>query len=277
MNRTTLSLIAVATALAAVTGFAAVSAPDPVDSTATAKAPARLPVERSSLLCPAPSTSELAETVYTSFTPAGTTGAGTGGAAELAPSAAPLTDTDPADDEKKTDEDKAKDDEAKDDEAKAPAADGADAKVKPFLALKEPGKPVSGTKKGADAPALVGAATGPLAPGWTAQQTTTVTAGDSRGLLGMTCTAPAPTSGSPERPRTSRARTTSTSPTPTTRRPSPTSRCSARKAPSSPIRGRAFRSRRAPASRSCCRPSPERPSRTSPSMSAPVRAAWAPW
>lgn len=195
MNRTTLSLIAVATALAAVTGFAAVSAPDPVDSTATAKTPARLPVERSSLLCPAPSTSELAETVYTSFTPAGTTGAGTGGAAELAPSAAPLTDTDPADDEKKTDEDKAKDDEAKDDEAKddeakAPAADGADAKVKPFLALKEPGKPVSGTKKGADAPALVGAATGPLAPGWTAQQTTTVTAGDSRGLLGMTCTAP---------------------------------------------------------------------------------------
>ncbi|MET9551562.1 DUF5719 family protein [Streptomyces sp. NPDC006645] len=196
MNRTTLSLIAAATALAAVTGFAAVSAPDPVDTTAAAKTPARLPVERSSLLCPAPSTSELAETEYTSFTPAGTTGAGTGGAAELAPSAQPLADTDPADDEKKTDDDKAEDDEAKDDASKESAADGAaradgaDAKVKPFLALKEPGKPVSGTKKGADAPALVGTATGALAPGWSAQQTTTITAGDSRGLLGMTCTAP---------------------------------------------------------------------------------------
>ncbi|MET4926470.1 DUF5719 family protein [Streptomyces sp. PSRA5] len=187
MNRTTLSLIAATTALAAVTGFAAVTAPDSADTT-TAKTPARLPVERSSLLCPTPSTSELAETVYTSFTPAGTADAGTDGAAELAPSVAPLADTDTADDEKKTD-DKAKDDEAKD-EPKEPAADGADAKAKPFLALKEPGKPVSGAKNGADAPALVGTATGPLAPGWTTQQTTTVTAGDSRGLFGMTCTAP---------------------------------------------------------------------------------------
>ncbi|MFI6691944.1 DUF5719 family protein [Streptomyces sp. NPDC050433] len=196
MNRTTLSLIAAATALAAVTGFAAVTAPDTGDST-TAKAPARLPVERSSLLCPAPSTSELAETAYTSFTPAGTAGAGTGGAAELAPSVAPLDDV--ADDEKKTD-DKAKDDKAQDDEAKddapkddgskEPAAEGADAKAKPFLALKEPGKPVSGTKNVADAPALVGTATGSLAPGWTTQQTTTITGGESRGLLGMTCTAP---------------------------------------------------------------------------------------
>ncbi|WP_405617314.1 DUF5719 family protein [Streptomyces sp. NBC_01508] len=187
MNRTTLSLIAAATALAAVTGFAAVSAPDASETTATAKTPARLPVERSSLLCPAPSTSELAETAYTSFTPAGTEGAGTGGAAELAPSVTLLDDT-AADDEKKTD-DKA-DDGTNDDKAKEPAADGADAKVKPFLALKEPGKPVSGTKNASDAPALVGTATGPLAPGWTTQQTTTVTAGDARGLLGVTCTAP---------------------------------------------------------------------------------------
>lgn len=199
MNRTTLSLIAAATALAAVTGFASVSAPDGDDATATAKAPARLPVERSSLLCPAPSTSELAETVYTSFTPAGTTGGGSGGAAELAPSVAALDDTDAADDDKKQD-DKAKDDEtaddqesddkASDDKAKDPTADDADAKAKPFLALKQPGKPVSGTKNTSDAPALVGTATGALAPGWTTQQTTTVTAGDSRGLLGMTCTAP---------------------------------------------------------------------------------------
>lgn len=188
MNRTTLSLIAAATALAAVTGFAAVTAPDGADTTATAKTPARLPVERSSLLCPAPSTSELAETVYTSFTPAGTDGAGTGGAAELAPSVALLADA-PADDEKSEDKDK---DEEKtgDEEPATDGAGGADAKAKPFLALKEPGKPVSGTKNTSDAPALVGTATGPLAPGWTTQQTTTVTAGEGRGLLGVTCTAP---------------------------------------------------------------------------------------
>lgn len=199
MNRTTLSLLAAATALAAVTGFAAVTAPGGDDTTATAKTAARLPVERSSLLCPAPSTSELAETVYTSFTPGGTAGGGTGGAAELAPSVAPLDDTEAADDEKKTDEaatddeaedDPAKDDGTKDDETKKPAADGADAKVKPFLALKGPGKPVSASKNAADAPALVGSATGALAPGWTTQQTTTITAGESRALLGMSCTPP---------------------------------------------------------------------------------------
>ncbi|MCI3225513.1 DUF5719 family protein [Streptomyces sp. NP-1717] len=198
MNRTTLSLIAAATALAAVTGFAAVSAPDSADTAATAKTPARLPVERSSLLCPAPSTSELAETVYTSFTPAGADGAGTGGTAELAPSAAPLDDA-TADDDGKKDEEDEKDEEkdeeqtgdtAGDDSAKEPAADGADAKAKPFLALKEPGKPVSGTKNTSDAPALVGTATGRLAPGWTTQQTTTVTGGEGRGLLGVSCTPP---------------------------------------------------------------------------------------
>lgn len=191
MNRTTLSLIAAATALAAVTGFAAVSTPDGGD-TAAAKTPARLPVERSSLLCPAPSTSELAETVYTSFTPAGTDGGGTGGAAELAPSVAPLDDA-PADDAKKDEksEDEEKDeDKTGDKEPATEGADGAEAEVKPFLALKEPGKPVSGTKNASDAPALVGTATGRLAPGWTAQQTTTVTAGDGRGLLGVSCTAP---------------------------------------------------------------------------------------
>lgn len=70
MNRTTISLLATATALAAITGLAALTAPSSGAET-EAKAPARLPVERSSLLCPAPSTSELAETAYTSFTPHG--------------------------------------------------------------------------------------------------------------------------------------------------------------------------------------------------------------
>src|SRR5690606_803410 len=81
VNRPTLSLIAVATALAAVTGFAALSAPEPGEDTAGAAA-ARLPVERTSLVCPAPSTSDLAETTYTSFTPA-TDGADGKGAAAL--------------------------------------------------------------------------------------------------------------------------------------------------------------------------------------------------
>lgn len=69
MKSTSLSLIAGAVALAAVTGFAAVSVPG--DGGATeAKAATRLPVEQSSLLCPAPGLSDLAETTYTSFTPA---------------------------------------------------------------------------------------------------------------------------------------------------------------------------------------------------------------
>lgn len=170
MNRTTLSLAAAVTALAAVTGFAALSTPGADAGTpAVAKAPARLPVERSSLLCPAPSNSEVAETVYTSFTPAGE-GEGSG-QAELKPSAATADETTAAPKKAGT---------AK----KAPAAD------KPVLSLTQPGKPVSAEADGGDAPALVGSASGRLAPGWTTQQTTKVPAGGSRGLLGVSCTAP---------------------------------------------------------------------------------------
>ncbi|MGW7285224.1 DUF5719 family protein [Streptomyces sp. NPDC054847] len=194
MKRTTISLIAVATALAAVTGFASLTAPDG-EATTEAAAPARLPVERSSLLCPAPSSSDLAETRYTSFTPVMKDGAQEGAkdgaaadeaagagadTAELRPSAATLADPGaaPAD----------KDAEAeKDDKGTADKDGEAD---KPFLALKEPGKPVSAEESGGQAPALVGTATGRLAPGWTAQQTTVVSAGSGRGLLGVSCTAP---------------------------------------------------------------------------------------
>ncbi|UYQ62449.1 DUF5719 family protein [Streptomyces peucetius] len=186
MKRTTISLIAVTTALAAVTGFASLTAPDGEGAPA-AEAPVRLPVERSSLLCPAPSNSDLAETQYTSFTPAAKSGAGQGSvdegtdedSAELRLSAAALADKDKAKDEKAKDE-KGKDE----DDAKKPASD------KPFLALKEPGKPVSAEESGGQAPALVGTATGSLAPGWTTQQTTMVSAGSGRGLLGVSCTAP---------------------------------------------------------------------------------------
>ncbi|MGX1563708.1 DUF5719 family protein [Streptomyces sp. NPDC055506] len=152
MNRTTLSLIAGVTALAAVTGFAALSAPDAPGADTGAKAAAQLPVERTSLLCPAPSTSDLAETSYTSFTPV-TKGTESGGKAEL-----------------------------------QAAAEGKS--EKPVLTPKEPGKPVTGDSSGSDAPALVGTADGRFAPGWTVQETTEVAAGTGRGLQGVNCAAP---------------------------------------------------------------------------------------
>ncbi|WP_336321257.1 DUF5719 family protein [Streptomyces lavendofoliae] len=178
MNRTTLSLAAAVTALAAVTGYGALTAPADGGGTATAaKAPARLPVERSSLLCPAPSNSQVAETVYTSFTPAGgapgsgATAGEAAGRAELKPSAATgdVTTADPR---------------------KANTPRRAAVADKPVLALTQPGRPVTAEADGGDAPALVGAASGRLAPGWTTQQTTKVPAGGGRGMLGLSCTPP---------------------------------------------------------------------------------------
>lgn len=154
MKRTTLSLFAGATALAAITGFAAVSTPDATGAD-TARPAARLPVERTSLLCPAPSTSDLAETTYTSFTPV-TKGADEKGRAALAAGT--------PEEGKKTE--------------------------KPVVQPKAPGTPVTGSTSGADAPALVGTAEGGYAPGWTVQQTTEVAAGTGRGLQGVNCTAP---------------------------------------------------------------------------------------
>ncbi|MCX4787104.1 MULTISPECIES: DUF5719 family protein [unclassified Streptomyces] len=167
MKSTSLSLIAGAAALAAVTGFAAFTAPGD-GGTTQARATTRLPVERSSLLCPAPGLSDLAETTYTSFTPAGGSG-GEAGAAELKQSTSTTADGD-----------------GKKDEKGKKKADP----EKPVVSLKEPGKPATAEASGADAPALVGTATGRLAPGWTTQQTTVVEAGGSRGLLGVSCTGP---------------------------------------------------------------------------------------
>ncbi|MFJ4964519.1 DUF5719 family protein [Streptomyces sp. NPDC088729] len=179
MKSTHLSLIAAAVALAAVTGVASLTEPgDPATEATTASV---LPVERSSLVCPAPGGSDLAETRYTSFTPAGK-GGGAEGAAELKP-ALPVLDeeqdagTDPERTEKSE----------KAEEAAKKAKEKAD---KPVLAVREPGRPVTAEADGSDAPALVGTATGRLAPGWAAQQTTTITAGTARGLLGVGCTAP---------------------------------------------------------------------------------------
>ncbi|MEV5550264.1 DUF5719 family protein [Streptomyces sp. NPDC052309] len=165
MNRTTLSLIAATTALAAVTGFAALSAPA-APGADTAGTAARLPVERTSLTCPAPSTSDLAETSYTSFTPV-TKGADDKGEAELrAATAESGTEDDGKGDGGKGDDDK------------------------PVVQPEKPGTPATGETSGGDAPALVGTAEGRFAPGWTVQQTTEVAAGTGRGLLGVNCAAP---------------------------------------------------------------------------------------
>ncbi|QEV18425.1 DUF5719 family protein [Streptomyces alboniger] len=162
MNRTTQSLIAVVVALGAVTGYAATSGPDDKGDD-RAKSAARLPVERTSLLCPVPSASDLAETSYTAFTPkAG--GAGGTGKAELLPVTKQLTD--------------------------APQEDAKGKEAKPFLTQNKPGEAVGGEESGAEAPALIGTADGPLAPGWTVQQTTTYSAGSGRGAQGTNCTAP---------------------------------------------------------------------------------------
>ncbi|MFF9687460.1 DUF5719 family protein [Streptomyces sp. NPDC014623] len=176
MKSTPLSLIAGVVALAAVTGFAALTVPGD-EGAAETKAAARLPVERSSLLCPEPSTSDLAETTYTSFTPAGKGGA-EAGTAELEP-ADPL----PADEEAPVDEEKGEEGEGKGDADEAP--DG-----KPVVSLKDLGRPATADTSKSGAPALVGTATGKFAPGWTVQQTTMAAAGGARGLLGVSCTAP---------------------------------------------------------------------------------------
>ncbi|MFI1722850.1 DUF5719 family protein [Streptomyces sp. NPDC020489] len=175
MNRTTVSLIACATALAAVTGFATLTAPE-ASGPDTAKAAAELPVERTSLLCPSPSISDLAETSYTSFTPV-TRGAGNAGKAELAAAAQDSGDGGDAKD--------------KDDKGEK-GGKGGKKTAKPVLTPEKPGTPVTGDTSGGDAPALVGTATGSLAPGWTVQETTEVAAGTGRGLQGVAC-APADT------------------------------------------------------------------------------------
>lgn len=159
MNRTTLSLLAGTAALAAVTGFAALNPPATAPAH-TAEAAAELPVERTTLLCPAPSLSDIADTSYTSFTPV-TKGTTSDGKAEL--QAATEQSADGTSGKKK----------------KAP---------KPVLTPKTPGTPATGDTSGSDGPAYVGTAEGRYAPGWSVQETTEVAAGTGRGLQGVNCT-----------------------------------------------------------------------------------------
>ncbi|MEU9858600.1 DUF5719 family protein [Streptomyces sp. NPDC047974] len=167
MKRPSPSLIAVVTALAAVTGFAALTAPGEPGAASAAPAPqaARLPVERTSLLCPAPSTSDVAETLTTSYTPPGAAAAAAAGTTAPKPTAVLGL-------------------------AKNPDAPALRKGAKAPGTVTAPGKPVAVEADGAVTHGLTGTATGTLAPGWTVQQTTVVPAGAARGLLGVTCSAP---------------------------------------------------------------------------------------
>ncbi|MGY1436111.1 DUF5719 family protein [Streptomyces reniochalinae] len=193
MNRTVLSFGGAVVALAAVTGLATVWAPEEApESGDGAKPAAYKPVERSTLVCPRPTTSDVAETSYTAFTPKG--GQGKKGSAALYP--AELADTEaPADPESgsKGDKDGKGDKGGKGDEKGDEKEDKRDDEKKdgkPFLPLSSPGTPVTEDTSDAKAPALTGTADGPFAPGWTVQQTTSISAGAGRGLQGTSCSAP---------------------------------------------------------------------------------------
>ncbi|MCM2428120.1 DUF5719 family protein [Streptomyces sp. RKAG337] len=153
MNRSIISLAGATAALAALTGAAVLTgAGDP--AAAPVGSAARQPVQRSALVCPAPSGSELASTTYTSFTPKGAR-TGKQGTAQL-----------------------------------LPAIGDASAKAKPLAPLTQPGAPATAKVEKADSPALIGTAEGGLAPGWSVQQTTVVSAGPGRAVLGTSCVAP---------------------------------------------------------------------------------------
>ncbi|AOR33933.1 hypothetical protein BFF78_25320 [Streptomyces fodineus] len=172
MKRTTLSLIAATTALGAVTAFAAFDGPS-ASGAAAPKAAANLPVERTSLLCPAPSMSDIADTSYTSFTPV-TQSTENSGKAQLQPAAA-----DSADGTGNSQTGK----------GSKGSKGGKKTAAQPVITPKAPGTPVTGDTSGADGPALIGTADGRFAPGWTVQETTKVAAGTGRGLQGVDCTA----------------------------------------------------------------------------------------
>jgi Family of unknown function (DUF5719) len=156
VNRTTLSLIGGVAALAAVFGVA--SAAEPAPSGAPGANAVRKPIQRSTLLCPAPTDSDYDSSTYTAYTPPGTTPA-SGGTARLFPGE--VSDGDST-------------------QAKPPA------NAKPVAPVTTPGKPATANSGKTTYP-LIGSADGALAPGWSVQETTTIDAGAGRGLLGTAC------------------------------------------------------------------------------------------
>ncbi|MGV9314646.1 DUF5719 family protein [Streptomyces sp. NPDC003691] len=233
-------LLAAVAALAAITGIAALTGPGTPEGNARAAAPARMPVERSILLCPSAGAPDAAAgTLYTSFTPnapagrapSGSAPSGSGtttnpgattpgpsapavtpapgkpgdasgsapapapapagsaparpaaGIAELRPAGAPVPA--PEGPERRPEPNRSR-------SGGVPGAtgDGPGAPPRPVLSAERPGAPVTVRAGRGEAPALIGTATAALAPGWTAQQTTVLPSGPSRGLLGTTCSAP---------------------------------------------------------------------------------------
>ncbi|RKN08751.1 DUF5719 family protein [Streptomyces radicis] len=173
MNRASLSLIAVVTALAAVTGFASLGSGD--DEIETLELGSPQPVQRTALTCPRPTAAEASSTWYTAFTPP-TAGAGEGaGEGDEAGAAALLPAAEHAPGAQAPDEDE---------------EDGENEAPEPVVTLEAPGTPVTTRVRDAGAPALTGTAEGALAPGWTVQQTTSVTSGVGSGLLGTSCQIP---------------------------------------------------------------------------------------
>jgi hypothetical protein len=167
VNRTTLSLIGVAVALAAVFGVATAAAPTPAPpppapgTQSVSDTAQRKPIQRSTLTCPGPTGSDYDTTAYVAYTPADNGTSATGGTAQLTP----IVQTDGVGDN-----------------LAAPKGH-----PKPFLPLKTPGTPVTGSGDTNSSYPLVGAADGRFAPGWTVQETTTVNAGTGMGLLGTAC------------------------------------------------------------------------------------------
>ena len=178
MNRSTLSLAGAVVALAVLTGAASLSGSGDSDAT-PAGAAARLPVQRSSLLCPEPSSSDFASTTYTSFTPQGASAAGSAdsGSGSGSDSGSGSGSGSASGDSGDSGGDSA---------TLVPVG----AKPKPLKPLTAPGKPATSSNDTAGAPALIGTANGALAPGWTVQQSTVVNDGPERGLLGLSCVAP---------------------------------------------------------------------------------------
>lgn len=164
MNRTTISLIGAIAALAAVFGVADAVAPPPPAAPAPLPASAeRQPVQRTTLMCPAPAGTEYDTSVYTAYTPPALYG---GTAAVGTASLTPVLQTDGVGD--------------------STGSGRPPAHAKPLVPLTAPGKPAV-TPGGKATYPVVGSAEGALAPGWSAGMTTTIDAGTGIGLLGTAC------------------------------------------------------------------------------------------
>jgi hypothetical protein len=196
MNRPTISLLAILGALLALTGLATVSSGDEsadAGASESAERAAPRPVERTALTCPRPTAAESATTWYTAYTPVGEHASEDGqGSAELfpAPEYAPGTEGGDGDGENGGENGDGGSESGGEGQRGHEAQEAQEKEADPVAPLAEPGAPVTVTTEETGAPALTGTAGQRLAPGWTVQQTTRVTSGIGRGLLGTACQTP---------------------------------------------------------------------------------------